>query len=101
MLLKPERRPLRANLKRYGLTEDDYDTMYHRQNGRCAICGKLPFNKLLVVDHDHETGQVRDLLCGGCNSGLGMFRDDPETLEAAASYLARHHGRLRLLSSVS
>jgi hypothetical protein len=50
----------------------------------CVICGA---NEKLVIDHDHNTGKIRGLLCGHCNRGLGHFRDDPTLLEFAAQYL--------------
>ena len=50
----------------------------------CVICGS---NEKLVVDHDHQTGKIRGMLCNHCNRGLGHFRDDPMLLEFAAQYL--------------
>ncbi len=57
------------------------------QGGGCAICGKRPGKVSLHVDHDHETGEVRGLLCVGCNNALGQFRDDLELLARASDYL--------------
>lgn len=57
------------------------------QNGLCAIC-KLP-TESLVLDHCHDTGKIRGLLCGTCNTGLGMFRDSVETVRAATDYLSQ------------
>jgi hypothetical protein len=53
-------------------------------NQNCMICGK---EEKLVVDHDHETGKVRGLLCNHCNRGLGHFRDSVQFLDLAAKYL--------------
>ena len=58
------------------------------QNGVCAICLKKP-EKNLVVDHCHESGNVRSLLCGKCNTGLGLFLDSPQLLMIASSYLLK------------
>ena len=80
--------------KEYGISCDDYDAMYHYQHGRCGICG-VHQNELagrLHVDHDHDTGDIRALLCGNCNRGLGMYQDDPFLMEIAAEYL-RSHGK--------
>lgn len=78
---------------RYGITLDDYDSMYAEQGGVCAICGTdspgSRFNHF-HVDHDHDTGKVRQLLCEACNTGLGKFRDNPLLLRLAASYLEKH-----------
>lgn len=85
----------RQLLAKFGLTLEQYNVMKAAQNNRCAICGdeELPtWKKCLAVDHDHDTGQVRELLCGSCNNGLGKFRDDPELLTVAAMYLRRHKG---------
>lgn len=75
--------------KKYGLTPLQLSQMRAAQWNKCAIC-KQP--AALVVDHDHATGKVRGLLCSGCNSGLGMFRDDFSLLWAAADYLREREG---------
>jgi len=63
--------------------------MLKSQNGNCAICGiDQPSNgRRLAVDHDHETGKVRALLCGNCNTGMGSFMDNPKLLQKAINYL--------------
>jgi hypothetical protein len=66
------------------------DEMLKDQGGSCAICRAAP---AAHVDHDHETGAVRALLCFNCNGGLGQFRDDPAVLRAAADYVERHAQR--------
>ena len=73
----------------YGITLEDYNQMLRDQDGLCAICRNPPSGKQpwLHVDHDHETDQVRKLLCFSCNIGLGSFKDNPEFLEKAAGYL--------------
>jgi hypothetical protein len=67
--------------RRYGITGVEADAMLEAQSGLCAICRAAP---AAHVDHDHETGAVRALLCFNCNGGLGQFRDDPVLLRAAA-----------------
>lgn len=60
------------------------------QGGLCAICGRSEsLEQALALDHCHKTGRLRGLLCMQCNTGLGMFRDNPETLQAAIDYLNR------------
>jgi hypothetical protein len=73
--------------RRYGITADDADAMFEAQDGHCAICRTAPAEH---VDHDHETGAVRQLLCFNCNGGLGQFKDDPVVLREAAEYVERH-----------
>jgi hypothetical protein len=67
-----------------------YEAQLAAQGGGCAICGyrPKPGGRRLNIDHDHKTGAVRGLLCARCNRGLGWFRDDPDRLEIAATYLA-------------
>lgn len=71
---------------KYGMTVEEYDALAARQEGRCGICRTTP-SEALVVDHDHDSGEVRGLLCDKCNRGLGHFGDNPELLERAAVYL--------------
>lgn len=74
--------------KHYGMTFDDFDRMLAEQGG-CAICGIEEAN--WHIDHDHETGKVRGILCHGCNVGIGYMGDDPARVQRAADYLRRHH----------
>lgn len=74
----------------YGLTPEAYVEMVEAQRGLCAACGNPPHdNRGLRIDHSHETGEVRGLLCHHCNVGLGHFDDSPERLRAVADYLER------------
>lgn len=80
-------RPAHERMTKYGLAHEDYEFMMADQNERCLICGHVM--EPPVVDHDHETGNVRGLLCRTCNMGLGSFKDSPVLLEAAIWYLNR------------
>jgi hypothetical protein len=89
-----KKRQRKSDLKRfYGLTEERFAEMLAETGGYCPICEHAMTPP--AVDHDHETGEVRGLLCRRCNSALGMLRDDPITIERAANYL----WRIRLLRS--
>ncbi len=82
-------------LKKYGITSVEISDMLVLQHGLCAICSTSdPRSKdgTFVVDHCHATGKVRALLCGPCNTGLGMYKDQPAVLRAAADYLEKHSG---------
>ncbi len=81
---------LDANRKaKYGIPYGTYATMLAAQDGGCAICGGEPTSKALHVDHNHETGVVRGLLCDNCNRGIGHLKESPEILRAAIAYLGR------------
>ena len=71
----------------YGMTPDEYDYMLEKQGGVCAICGREPNGRRLAVDHDHDTGTIRGLLCFRCNFGLSWFREDPAVVARASDYL--------------
>jgi hypothetical protein len=76
--------------QKYGITLDDYDELIEKQGGKCAICGTDKPNghhKRFVVDHNHETGEVRGLLCNNCNSALGYFQDNPDIIAKGFVYL--------------
>lgn len=75
---------------RFGITSADYYEMLKEQKSVCAICGEKDENRNLHVDHDHETGEVRGLLCKQCNHGLGNFRDNKQYLNSAIEYLDKN-----------
>jgi hypothetical protein len=75
-------------LHKYGITPAQYAAMWDSQEGLCAICSR----PAEVIDHDHQTGDVRGLLCDFCNKGLGFFRDDQNILDAASRYLGKARG---------
>lgn len=72
----------------YGIDSDQLNVMLEDQDFKCAIC-RLSLHKP-CVDHNHDTGEVRGLLCDSCNQGLGRFKDDPELLALAVSYLSQY-----------
>ena len=73
----------------YGITDEIYEQMLESQGNACACC-RSPFGESRPhIDHDHETGLVRGLLCRGCNVGIGALGDDLEGVQRAAAYLAR------------
>jgi hypothetical protein len=78
-------------VKSYGISLEQYDRLLAAQNGGCAICGskeaKTQRNGRFCLDHNHQTGEVRGLLCAPCNRGVGLLGDDPERLKKASDYL--------------
>jgi len=71
--------------RKYKLTNENYNLLVNNQKGKCAICF---IETKLVVDHNHETGKVRGLLCGHCNKALGFIREDIKLLENIKNYLS-------------
>ena len=76
--------------KKLGITIEDFNRMNKIQQGKCCICKKIPDGQILRLDHDHNTGKIRGLLCNHCNIGLGYFRDNIESLKNAAVYLKKN-----------
>ena len=75
---------------KFGITPEQYEAMLAAQNGVCAICSSSEPGRnspYFHVDHCHDTGNIRGLLCNGCNVGLGHFKDDISRIESAAAYL--------------
>lgn len=87
----------RSNLGRYGITPEQWDAMFESQGNRCAICRTDdPGGKGWATDHDHaccpERGTacgkcIRGILCGCCNTGIGLLKDSPTVFLAAADYV--------------
>ncbi len=84
-------RTLKRKLKQNGLDVPTYELLVSR---RCAICGGPPTGSgrgSYMFDHNHKTGKFRGLLCSQCNTGIGLFRDNPELLMKAIAYLKNNH----------
>ena len=75
---------------RYGLTQERFLELLQSQDYACAICKERSYG--LVVDHNHDTGEVRGLLCSYCNKLLGMARERPAVLHRASVYLVLNNG---------
>ena len=87
--------PRRVNyqlIRNYGITLEQYERMFFEQDGKCAICGNPESHsdkKRLAVDHDHQTGKVRGLLCNKHNRILGTLGDSVDELKRAIAYLEK------------
>ena len=84
----PKKRMCTVLRSKYGITREQYIDMAVAQSGRCLGCGKPePEKDRMNVDHNHETGKVRGLLCNSCNRTLGYAQDSPDILRTLANYL--------------
>lgn len=88
------------NLRRYNLTPSSFNELWAAQEGKCAVCDGtlLPRGREKMsacIDHNHETGEVRGLLCRQCNAGIGHFQDSPALMKSAVGYLKKrgHFGK--------
>jgi hypothetical protein len=79
----------RQLIRKFSITLEEYNRKLRDQDGKCAICGTQNGSngRSLAVDHDHQTGRIRKLLCDRCNRGLGFFDHNPKLLEFAKDYL--------------
>jgi hypothetical protein len=80
--------------KNYRMTTHEFNELWGLQDGKCAICSVVLLprgrqNDSAVVDHNHDTGAVRGLLCRSCNVGVGLLKDNTEILKSAAKYLTK------------
>jgi hypothetical protein len=98
-----EERRDRHYRRKYGISKAQYDEMSKNQGGVCAICGEPPAEDsgrvlgVLVVDHCHNDGHVRGLLCSTCNLGIGYLKDNADHLLSATQYLLKDANLLKTL----
>lgn len=91
--LTPEDRKKWMLNRVYGLSIDQFMDMELKQGGVCGICGGTTKGKSLSVDHNHETGEVRGLLCHRCNTALGLLNEDINIFNKSIEYLNYHNGK--------
>jgi hypothetical protein len=86
----------KMTIRRHGLTEQEFNDMLLQQGNVCGICKGPPNGKdnVFHIDHDHNTGKVRGLLCSFCNLSLGFARDNIDVLQCMIKYLEVHNGRI-------
>lgn len=81
--------------RKYGMAVEDYEKMFQKQNGRCAICGSensggKHSSETFMVDHCHKSEKVRGLLCNRCNLAIGVLSDDTWLIEKILQYVKAH-----------
>lgn len=79
-------------IKKFGITLKQYNKMFQEQQGCCAVCSRHQgeLKKGLAVDHNHENGEIRQLLCGNCNTSLGLMKDNVVLLQKLIEYVQKH-----------
>lgn len=85
---------LKKRCARHNITIEEFWTLYEEQDGTCPVCDKAITAEGSAIDHNHETGEVRGILCKSCNRALGLLGDSPETMARAEKYLLEqgHYG---------
>ena len=86
-LKDPRAYNFKNRIARYGMSIDEYQTIWDAQDGICPICERDIVLETSRIDHDHKTGAVRGILCVSCNSGIGLLHDSPRALIRAAKYV--------------
>lgn len=81
----------RWHLRKYGMTEEDYNELLIIQGGLCAICKKLPTEKYFVIDHCHNSLKIRGLIHRTCNTAIGLLNDDANLVRLALEYLEKNN----------
>lgn len=86
-----EKAKVKSRVAAYGLTLEDYRNLFIKQDNKCAICKQdLVLKKHTHIDHCHKTNKVRGLLCHGCNTAIGLFKESQDVLESAREYLKKY-----------
>ena len=86
-----EKVKMKSRIGAYGLTLDEYADLFVKQNNKCAICDQEFIHKKHThIDHCHKTNKVRSLLCHGCNTAIGLFKESPTIIKSALEYLSKH-----------
>lgn len=85
-----KKQAFKRKLRKYNLTPDQFQEMHSKQSGKCAICLVVPSDGL-VIDHNHKTNVVRELLCNRCNPAVGMIGENPDIARKIVDYLAKHN----------
>ena len=78
---------LSKRCKRHGISETEFWSIYEEQDGTCPICDKAIEAENSAIDHNHNTGEVRGILCKPCNRGIGLLGDNPKAMIRASAYL--------------
>jgi len=83
-----EKRKILARIRRYGITDIEFNTLLEKQGGTCAVCKMIGWNgKGPHVDHNHKTGKVRGILCSNCNAAVGMMKDNRKIVQGLVEYM--------------
>ncbi len=80
--------------KKYGISPVEYAVLYQLHQGMCAICKRLPIGRDLHLDHDHQSGKIRGLLCRNCNIALGLLKEDEDIIWNMLEYIKKFSAKV-------